>query len=72
LAEATVTIGGQPLTVDLGRARMIAVKPVEFPAILCTVVARRAAGEVGRLDAPIYQEDNTRHIMIISILISDM
>ncbi len=57
LGEATVTVGGQPLTVDLGRARMIAVKPpVEFPAILCTVVARRAAREVG-LDAPIYRED---------------
>ncbi len=58
LGEATVTVGGQPLTVDLGRARMIAVKPpVEFPAILCTVVARRAAREVSRLDAPIYRED---------------
>jgi len=54
----TVTVGGQVLGIDLGRAQMITVKPPgEYPAIPCTVVARRAGREVGRISTPIYQQD---------------
>jgi len=58
LGEATATVGGQTLPIDLGRAEMIAVKPPdEYPAIACSVVARRAGREVGRESPPIYSAD---------------
>ncbi len=58
LGETTMTVHGQRLKVDLGRADMIAVKgPEAFPGLACTIVARRAGREVDRLDTTIYQED---------------
>jgi hypothetical protein len=58
LGEAGMTVHGQRLKVDLARAEMIAVKcPEEFPGLTCTIIARRAGREVGRLDTTIYQED---------------
>jgi hypothetical protein len=58
LGEAAITVHGQRLKVDLARAEMIAVKcPEAFPGLTCTIIARRAGREVGRLDTTIYQED---------------
>jgi hypothetical protein len=61
LGETTMTVHGQNLKVDLGRAEEIAVKgPESFPGLACTFVARRAGREVGRLEAVIYDEDRVR------------
>jgi hypothetical protein len=50
LGEATGTVAGQGLPLDLGRAGMIRVEPPdEYSSITCSVVVRRAGGEIGRV-----------------------
>jgi Trypsin-like peptidase domain len=58
LGETTMTVHGQALKVDLGRAEMIAVKAPEASAgLACSIVARREGREVGRLETTIDQGD---------------
>jgi hypothetical protein len=58
LGEAMMTVGGQPLSFNLAKARSITVNaPDDYPSLDCSVVARRAGRELGRSDEKLYQQD---------------
>jgi hypothetical protein len=58
LGEATTTVGGHAISVDLSKAGRITVQPpLDLTSIACVVVARRAGRVVGRSTAQIYPED---------------
>jgi hypothetical protein len=58
LGEVAATVGSQTFPLDLAHAQKIAVKPPEeFPAIACSVVARRDGRELGRESTLIYAAD---------------